>query len=597
MKAPDDHNQDSPLYRIRHSLAHVLAQAVLELRPGAKLGFGPPVDNGFYYDFDLSPPLTPEEFPEIEKRMRRIIKAKTAFERQEPPIEELLRTLKADGATYKLEQAEELRAQGEALSVYRSGEFWDLCEGPHVATTGDLPSDAFRLDSLAGAYWRGSEKNKMMQRVYGLAFQTKAELDAYIARRELAKERDHRKLGQAMSLFTISDEVGKGLPLWLPKGAAIREELEKLAKETEFRWGYQRVATPHITKEGLYQTSGHLPYYAKDMFPPMQAEGETFYLKPMNCPHHHMIFKAEPRSYRDLPLRLAEYGMCYRFEQSGELAGLLRVRAMGMNDAHIYCAEEQSRQEFVDVMRLHMFYYELFGFSDYWMRLSLPDLAASAKYVGDPEKWARAEDIVTGAMRDAGVPFESVRGEAAFYGPKIDVQIRNVIGREETASTNQLDLIVPERFGLTYVDKDNQRRTPHVIHRAPLGTHERFIAFLIEHYGGLFPTWLAPVQVKLVPVAAAFAEYAHKLGKALRQELVRVEVDDSHESLGKKVRLAQTEKVPNLFVVGQKEQDDNAVAWRRHGEQKQTVLPFDAARDVLLKEIAARVDWRRVKPG
>jgi threonyl-tRNA synthetase len=590
----DAHNPESHIYRIRHSLAHVLAQAVMEIRPNAKLGFGPPIENGFYYDFDLSPPLTPEDFPDLEKRMRRIINAKVPFERQDPPADQVFDQLKKIDATYKLEQAEELKAKGEELSVYKSGEFWDLCEGPHVETTGKLPADGFKLDSLAGAYWRGSEKNKMMQRVYGLAFETKAELKDYLARRELAKERDHRKLGQQMSLFTISEEVGKGLPLWLPKGAAIREELEKLAKDTEFRWGYQRVATPHITKEGLYLTSGHLPYYAKDMFPRMEAEGETFYLKPMNCPHHHMIFKAEPRSYRDLPLRLAEYGTCYRYEQSGELSGLLRVRCMGMNDAHIYCAEEQSKQEFMDVMRLHMFYYELFGISDYWMRLSLPDLTNKEKYVALPESWSKAEKIVTEAMREVGVPFEAVRGEAAFYGPKIDVQIRNVIGREETASTNQLDVIVPERFGLTYVDRDNQRRTPHVIHRAPLGTHERFIAFLIEHYGGVFPTWLAPVQVRIVPVAATFVEYAQKLGKVLRNDLVRVEVDDSTESLGKKVRLAQTEKIPNLFVVGQKEQDDNAVTWRRHGDQKQVPLTFDAARSVLLKEISDRMDWRRV---
>lgn len=589
----DAHDPQSPLYRIRHSLAHVLAQAVLEIRPGAKLGFGPPVENGFYYDFDLSPPLTPEDLPDLEKRMRRIIKSKETFTREDPPVAEVLAALKKIDATYKLEQAEELQAKGEQLSLYRSGDFWDLCEGPHVDSTGELPADAFKLDTLAGAYWRGSEKNKMLQRIYGLAFQTKVELDAYLARRELAKERDHRKLGQAMSLFTISDDVGKGLVLWLPKGAAIREALEKLAKETEFRWGYERVATPHIAKEGLYLTSGHLPYYAKDMFPPMTGEGETFYLKAMNCPHHHIIFGSEPRSYRDLPLRLAEYGMCYRYEQSGELAGLLRVRAMGMNDAHIYCTPEQTKQEFIDVMRLHLFYYDLFGITDYWMRLSLPDLSNTDKYVAKPEQWHAAEQIVTEAMQEVGVPFEAVRGEAAFYGPKIDVQIRNVIGREETASTNQLDLIVPERFGLTYIDKDGQRRTPYCIHRAPLGTHERFIAFLIEHYGGVFPTWLAPVQVRLVPVAPPFVEYAQKLGKALRQELVRVEVDDSHESLGKKVRLAQTDKVPNLFVVGQKEQDENAVTWRRHGEKEQRALPFDAARAALLQEIADRRDWRR----
>ena len=594
----DQNQPESPLYRIRHSLAHVLAQAVLEVRPDAKLGIGPPIEHGFYYDFDLAPPLTPEDLPDLEARMRRIIRANVTFERTDLPADEALRKLTAQGATYKVELAQEFKGQGErSLSFYKDGAFEDLCEGPHVPATGELPADSFKLDSLAGAYWRGSEKNKMMQRVYGLAFATKGELDAFLARRELARQRDHRKLGQEMSLFTISEEVGKGLPLWLPKGAAIREELERLAKETEFRAGYSIVATPHITKGGLYEATGHLPYYAKDMFPPMQADDGVFYLKPMNCPHHHMIFKAEPRSYRDLPLRLAEYGMCYRYEQSGELAGLLRVRAMGMNDAHIYCAPEQTQAEFVAVMRMHLYYYELFGISDYWVRLSLPDLDKSDKFVRKPGAWEKAEAIVTAAMQETGIPFESVRGEAAFYGPKIDMQIRNVIGREETASTNQLDLLIPERLGLTFVTADNRRETPYVIHRAPLGTHERFIAFLIEHYGGIFPTWLAPVQVRIVPVAAAFTEYAVKLQRDLREALVRVEVDDSTDSLGKKVRNAQTAKVPNLFVVGQKEQADKTVAWRRHGEKEQQVLGYVQAKARLLEEVAARTDWRRAKAG
>ncbi|HUJ74789.1 MAG TPA: threonine--tRNA ligase [bacterium] len=589
-----DASPESPLYRLRHSLAHVLAQAVLEVRPGAKLGIGPPIENGFYYDFDLAPPLTPEDLPDLERRMRRIIQDNARFEREDLPAEVVIRRLEEQGAPYKVELAREFQAQGEkTLSVYKSGAFQDLCEGPHVAATGELPLNAFKLDSLAGAYWRGSEKNKMMQRIYGLAFATKAELEQFLARRELAKERDHRRLGQEMSLFTISEVVGKGLPLWMPKGTAIREELERLAKETEFRQGYVRVATPHITKAELYQATGHLPYYAKDMFPPMHAEDGTFYLKPMNCPHHHLIFKAEPRSYRDLPLRLAEYGMCYRYEQSGELSGLLRVRAMAMNDAHIYCAPEQTREEFVQVMRLHEFYYDLLGIEDYWVRLSLPDLQHNDKFVGDPQVWAEAERIILEAMDEVGMPFEAVRGEAAFYGPKIDVQIRNVVGREETASTNQLDLLIPPRLGLTYVDRDNTRRTPHVIHRAPLGTHERFVAFLIEHYGGVFPTWLAPVQVRLIPVAEPFVEYARKLQADLRASLVRAEVDDGTDTLGKKVRGAQTDKVPNLFVVGQKELEGESVAWRRHGAKEQAVLSYSAAKQMLLREIADRLDWRR----
>ena len=590
---PDANHPDSPLYRMRHSLAHVLAQAVLEVRPNAKLGIGPPIESGFYYDFDLTPPLTPEELPDLEQRMRRIIQANTPFQRTDLAPDEAIRKLKASGAQYKVELAEEFKLAGERiLSFYQDGAFEDLCEGPHVQATGALPADGFKLDSLAGAYWRGSEKNKMMQRVYGLAFPTKAELDAFVARRELARQRDHRKLGQELSLFTISEEVGKGLVLWLPKGTAIREELEKLAKETEFKAGYQRVATPHITKQGLYEASGHLAFYAKDIFPPMQADDGVYYLKPMNCPHHHMIFKAEPRSYRDLPLRLAEYGMCYRYEQSGELAGLLRVRAMGMNDAHIYCAPEQAKAEFIAVMQMHLYYYKLLGLSDYWIRLSLPDLENSDKYVRQPGVWEKAETIVTEAMRESGIPFEAVRGEAAFYGPKIDVQMRNVVGREETMSTVQLDLLIPGRLGLSFVTADNRRETPYCIHRAPLGTHERFVAFLIEHYGGVFPTWLAPVQVRIAPVAAAFNEYAARLQHDLRESMVRAEVDDTTDSLGKKVRNAQTGKVPNLFVVGQKELDSQAVAWRRHGAKEQKVLGYAEAKALLLKEVAERMDWR-----
>ena len=586
---------DSRLYRIRHSLSHVLAQAVMEIRPEAKLGYGPPIENGFYYDFDLHPPLAPEDLPRLEKIMRRIIGADQRFEREDVPAEELIERLRGDGAIYKTENAEEMRDNGQkVLSVYRNGPFSDMCEGPHVTSTKELPADAFKIDSLAGAYWRGSEENKMLQRVYGLAFETKTELKEFLAKRELAKERDHRKLGAELQIFTISDEVGRGLPLWMPNGTVLRDELEKLAKETEFQWGYQRVSTPHITKEGLFLKSGHLPYYAADMFPPMEGDEGNYYLKPMNCPLHHMIYKAIPRSYRDLPLRLAEYGTCYRYEQSGELSGLLRVRAMAMNDAHIYCAEEQTREEFASVMRLHTFYYDLFGIENYWVRLSLPDLAAAGKkFVGHPDVWARAEKLVIEAMEDSGIPFEAVRGEAAFYGPKIDMQLRNVIGREETVSTNQLDLIMSERFDLTYIGKDNERHRPQIIHRAPLGTHERFVAFLIEHYGGVFPTWLAPVQVRLIPVAPAFNAYVQGLRDVLRRGFVRAEVDDSGDSFGKKIRSGATSKVPNLFIVGQKEASDSAVSWKRHGAKAQITLPFDKAREMLQKEISERIDWRR----
>jgi threonyl-tRNA synthetase len=593
MRQRDHLDPESALYRLRHSFAHVLASAVLELRPGAKLGYGPPTEHGFFYDFELDPPLSPEDFPELEKRMRRIINKDLAYQREEVPAPALIARFEAAGARYKADMARDFAAQGEQkLSVYTIGEFADMCRGNHVDSTGKLPADGFKLDSIAGAYWRGDERNPMLQRVYGLAFPDKAALKAHLERRELAKERDHRKLGQQLGLFAIAEEVGKGLVLWLPNGTAIRDELEQLAKEMEFRYGYERVATPHITKQELYQATGHLPHYADSMFPPMVADDGTFYLKPMNCPHHHMIFKAQPRSYRDLPLRLAEYGMCYRYEQSGELSGMLRVRAMAMNDAHIYCTPEQSKAEFIKVMELHRFYYDLFDLSDYWMRLSLPDLDAGGKYVGGREVWEQAQRIVTEAMEEVGIPYEAVTGEAAFYGPKIDFQVQNVVGREETASTNQLDLIMAERLDLSYVGPDNRPQRPHIIHRAPLGTHERFVAFLIEHYGGVFPSWLAPEQLRVLPVTDAHLEYARKVEGLFRDQLVRARVDASADTLGKKVRNAQTDKVPNLFVVGDKEIADGTVNWRRHGSREQTTLPLDTAHAQLMAEIRARTDWR-----
>lgn len=581
----------SHLYKLRHSLAHVLAQAVLEIRPDAKLGFGPPTENGFYYDFDLSEPLTQEDFSTLEKRMRKIINSSQAFEREVLSAEEMSQRLAEDGQDYKIEQVRDLEALGEELTLYRNGPFWDLCEGPHVETTKDIPANCFALDSLAGAYWKGSEANKMLQRVYGLAFETKAELQEFKEKRRLSMERDHRKLNSSQHYFVIEEEVGKGLPLWMPNGTAIREELEKFAKEQEFLAGYQRVSTPHITKEDLYQTSGHLPYYADSMFPPMEVDGEKLYLKPMNCPHHHMIFKAQPRSYRDLPVRFAEYGTCYRYEQSGELAGLLRVRGMTMNDAHIYCTPEQARQEFINVIQLHIHYYRHFGLSDFWMRLSLAETDAT-KYVNRPEIWAKAEQVVIEAMDEAGVPYEAVRGEAAFYGPKIDFQVSNVVGREETASTNQLDLVMAERFGLSYKGADGKEHTPMIIHRAPLGTHERFCAFLIEHYGGAFPTWLAPVQARVIPVAPAFNEYAQRLVEELHQHFIRAEADGSSDSFGKKIRNGATSKIPNLLIVGADEQSQSAVTWQRYGSREKQTLGFEQCRAQLAEEIRQRSDWR-----
>ncbi|HAF89210.1 MAG: threonine--tRNA ligase [bacterium] len=587
-----EQNTNSNLYKIRHSLAHILAQAVLEIRPNAKLGFGPPIDSGFYYDFDLDEPLSAEDLPKLEKRMRHIIKTGQVFEREELDQTEIIKRLSKDNQSYKIEQVEDLSLNNEPLSLYHNGPFWDLCEGPHVKKTSDIPKNCFTLETLAGAYWKGSEKNNMMQRVYGLAFETVDELKKYQEKRRLAMERDHRKLNRKQNYYTISDEVGKGLPLWLPNGTVIREELEKLAKETEFLGGYKRVSTPHITREELLHTSGHLPYYEESMFPPMEMEGERLFLKPMNCPHHHMIFKAEPRSYRDLPLRLAEYGTCYRYEQSGELAGLLRVRCMTMNDAHIYCTPEQAKEEFIKVMNLHKDYYKLFGLRDFWMRLSLAEENAG-KFVDEPELWKKAEKLVTEAMDEVGIPYEAVRGEAAFYGPKIDFQVTNVVGREETASTNQLDLVIGKRFGLSYIASDNEEHTPIIIHRAPLGTHERFVAFLIEHYGGAFPTWLAPLQVRVIPVASAFNEYANSLNENMYSSFIRTEIDDSHDSFSKKIRSAAITKIPNLLIVGENEQANKTVTWQRYGSKERQTLAIDTFLNLIQKEILQRKDWRK----
>ena len=584
---------NSDLYKIRHSLAHVLAQAVLEIRPQAKLGFGPPIDTGFYYDFDLKDPLSPEDLPILEKRMRQIIKKGQVFEREELDHADMVKRLKKDNQGYKIEHVEDLSSKNETLSLFRNGPFWDLCEGPHVGSTCDIPKNCFSLDSLAGAYWKGSEKNNMMQRVYGLAFESGDELKEFKEKRRMAMELDHRKLNSKLNYFAINEEVGKGLPLWLPNGTVIREELEKLAKEKEFIGGYKRVSTPHITREELFHTSGHLPFYEDSMFPPMEMNGEKFFLKPMNCPHHHMIYKEEHRSYRDLPLRLAEYGTCYRYEQSGELAGLLRVRGMTINDAHIYCSTEQAKSEFINVLNLHTQYYKLFGLKNFWMRLSLAE-KDTEKFVDEPKLWEKAESLISEAMEEVGVPYEEVRGEAAFYGPKIDFQVTNVVGREETASTNQLDLVMAKRFGLTYTARDNKEHTPIIIHRAPLGTHERFVAFLIEHYGGAFPTWLAPLQVRVIPVAPTFIDYAGSLNESLYGSFVRTELDDSHDTFSKKIRSAAVAKIPNILIVGENEQAGQTVTWQRYGSKDRKTLAFDTFLTILKEEIIKREDWRTI---
>jgi threonyl-tRNA synthetase len=604
-------SKDDLLYRVRHSLAHVMAQAVTKHFPGTLLGFGPPIDDGFYYDFLFPEGVTlgDDDLPRIEKEMRKIIAQDQTFVREDLAAADALARIEAMQEPHKLEYARELIKEGghESLSFYTNGPFVDMCEGPHVDSTKALPKDGFKLHSVAGAYWRGDEKNVMLSRIYAYAFPDKAALKAHRAAVEQAKHRDHRKLGRDLGIYVIDDEVGKGLPLWLPNGAIIRRELEKLAYETEFRYGYVPVATPHITKESLYWTSGHLPLYEQVMYPPIRiheeaeaggaaaesgdGDAEKYYLKPMNCPHHHVLFRAEPRSYRDLPLRFAEYGTVYRFERSGQLQGLTRVRGMAMNDAHLYVTPDQLLDELKAVMQMHREYYELFGFDDYYMRLSLwdpDDPKRASKYIDQPADWDFSQKIVRQALEELDLWYTIEPGEAAFYGPKIDVQFRTVTGRDFTVSTNQLDFAQPARFGLTYTDSDGEAKTPYCIHRAPLGTHERFIAFLIEHYGGAFPTWLAPVQVVVIPVSDDQLEYAEKVRAALRADMIRTDVDSSDASMGKKIRTHVTRKVPVLLVVGGREAEDNTVTVRRYGVEAQESMGLDSFISVLRDEIRER---------
>ena len=536
----------------RHSLAHLLGAAVMELYPDAKLTLGPAVDDGFYYDVKFSQPLSADALPAIEAKMREILPTWTSVVHQEVSKDEALAHY--TGNEFKIELINEIADRGEPITLYTMGSFTDLCRGGHIDNLASIDPESFVLDRIAGAYWRGSESNPMLTRIYGLAFASKAELDAHLVARTEAEKRDHRKLGKELSIFAFDDMVGGGLPLWLPNGAAMIEELEKLAKESEFAQEYSRVRTPHLAKESMYLTSGHLPYYEDSMYPPMEYEGGKYYLKAMNCPHHHKIFAAEPKSYRDLPLRLAEYGTCYRHEKSGELFGLMRVRSLQMNDAHIYCTEEQFADEFRKVNDLYLQYFKIFGIDKYVMRLSLHDKAhLGKKYVDEPELWEKTEAMVRKVLVDSGIPFIEVANEAAFYGPKIDVQVWSAIGREFTLATNQVDFAVPARFGLTYTDRDGKQKTPLCIHRAPLGTHERFIGFLIEHFGGTFPTWLAPIQVSLIPVKDAHADAAHDVKKELRALGIRATVYDDTNSLGKRIHAAKTMRPPYIIVLGDQE--------------------------------------------
>ena len=592
-KTLEERNQMSDLERLRHSCAHVLATAVLRLWPDARLDIGPPTVEGFYYDFDLEHRFSPEDFETIEAEMKKVTKENQTFERSTKTREEAKAYYAERGQNFKVERVDDI-PEGEEISFYQNGEFVDLCAGPHVMRTGNIK--AFKLLRVAAAYYRGNEKNPQLQRIYGTAFKNKTQLNDWLEAQEEARKRDHRKIGREMQLFAFDDDVGPGLPLWLPKGTVLIEELEKLAKETEFEAGYERVRTPHLARENMYKTSGHLPYYAESMFPPMEVKDDDpdkptdrIYLKAMNCPHHHKIFSAVPRSYRELPLRLAEYGTCYRYERSGELMGLMRVRSMQMNDAHIYCTPEQFADEFRAVNEMYLKYFKIFGFEKYSMRFSThsPERLGD-KYVDEAELWKQTENMVRDVLVESGVDFEEVPDEAAFYGPKIDVQVYSISGREFTIATNQVDFAVPKRFGLEYKTRENTPEIPLCIHRAPLGTHERFIGFLIEHYAGNFPLWLAPDQVRLLPFGEDQVEYAREVVSELRKHEVRVSLDTTSDKIGARIRRAETEKVHTILLVGQREQEAGNLAVREHGKGDLGAKPKAEVISDLLERIKTR---------
>ena len=630
-KTPEERATMTDIERLRHSASHVLATAILKIWPEAQFAAGPPVDNGFYYDVDLPHRISPEDFEKIEAEMKKEIKANHSFERIEVSRDEALELGKKgrlaalserpEPSKYKIDIIENIPPD-DKISLYRSGDFIDLCAGPHVMRTGNI--GAFKLTNVASAYYKGDENNPQLQRVYGTAFKTKKELDDYFAMLEEAKKRDHRKLGKELELFVFDDDVGPGLPMFLPRGAVIADELEKLAKETEFAAGYQRVRTPHIARESLYKKSGHLPYYAESMFPPMVLEdrlpslsrpagfqpaedqgrqdarlpsqagsltSDRYYLKAMNCPHHHKLFAAIPRSYRDLPLRLAEYGTCYRYEQSGELFGLMRVRSLQMNDAHIYCTPEQFEAEFNAVNEMYLKYFKLFGIEKYLMRFSTHDPSKlGQKFVDEPELWKKTEEMTRNVLKNSGINYVEVPNEAAFYGPKIDVQAWSVIGREFSIATNQVDFAQPRSFDLRYKDRDNIDKIPLCIHRAPLGTHERFIGFLIEHYAGNFPLWLSPEQVRILTIGddPKLMDYARSILNELRAHQVRAEIDQSSDKINGKIQRAEQMKVHTMFVIGKRDMDASAISVRVHGKGNLGARPRGDAVVDILQSIKAR---------
>jgi len=565
---------DIALEIIRHDCAHVMAEAVQTLFPGTQVTIGPAIDNGFYYDFSFKKPFLSEDLEKIESKMLEIINQGVPFEREVWNRKEAIDYFNKIGETYKAEIINDL-PKDEKITIYKQGKWLDLCKGPHLPTTKHI-GKSFKLMKISGAYWRGNEKNEMLTRIYGTCWRTDKELNKYLEMLKEAEKRDHRKIGKAMKIYTFDEEVGPGLPLWLPNGTIIIEELEKLAKETEEKAGYDRVKTPHITKGSLYEKSGHLLHYKDSMFPAMDIDGNQYYLKPMNCPHHHKIYASSPRTYKELPLRLAEYGTCYRYEKSGQLFGLMRVRSMQMNDAHIYCTEEQFKEEFLAVCKMYLKYFEIFGIEKYEMRLSLHDPdKLGEKYIDEPELWIKTENLVRESLQDGKLNFVEIPGEAAFYGPKIDVQVWSTIGREFTLATNQVDFAVPSKFNLTYIDNKNEDKTPLCIHRAPLGTHERFIGFLIEHYAGNFPLWLTPVQMVVIPISDKFNDYADSVYNQLKEQNVRVKIDVRNEKMGAKIRTAELNKIPIMIIIGEQEVKDNTISVRRKFSGNHGTLPLD----------------------
>ncbi|CAN5437612.1 threonine--tRNA ligase [soil metagenome] len=566
-----------------HSSAHLMAEALEFYYPGIKFWVGPPLSNGFYYDVDMGDQVfSSEDLKKIEDKMTELAKQNNPFIRKEMSKADALAYWTERNDEYKLDLLSNL--EDGTITFYSQGNFTDLCRGPHIPSTGTIK--AIKLTNVAGAYWKNDSNNRQLTRIYGITFPKKSELDEYLNMLEEAKKRDHRKIGKDMEIFTFDDDVGPGLPLWLPNGAVIIEELERLAKKTEQDAGYSRVRTPHLAKESMYITSGHLPYYEDSMYPAINFDGEKYYLKAMNCPHHHKIFKELNPSYRDLPIRLAEYGTCYRYEQSGELFGLMRVRMLQMNDAHIYCTEDQFTEEFNAVNDMYLKYFRIFGIDKYVMRFSThaPEKLGK-KYVDNPELWKKTEDMVRKVLVDSKIPFVEIPDEAAFYGPKIDVQVWSAIGREFTLATNQVDFAVPARFGLAFRNSKNEMETPLCIHRAPLGTHERFIGFLLEHYAGNLPLWLSPKQVAILPISDKFNGYAKKVSQLLINSDIRGLVDDRDEKIGKKIRDSELKKIPYMLIVGEKEELENTISIREHGKGDQGSLGIQDFIDKVTTEI------------